>query len=153
MSRIRSKDTQPELRVRKYLHAAGLRYRLHGAALPGKPDLVFASRRLCVFINGCFWHGCMRCTDGLRRPKTNRTYWLPKISRNKARDKRNIRRLREAGWKVLTIWECEICKKKLEKLRRVIEKTRQRKPSQSKGKSTKRRRVFKGSNTMSGSAS
>ena|SRR5439155_1567178 len=122
MSRIRSKNTQPELRVRKYLHAAGCRYRLHSSRLPGKPDLVFVSKRICVFVHGCFWHGCPKCVDGLRKPKSNRSYWLPKIRRNKLRDKMNARRLRIAGWKVLIIWECEVSNvRKLERLRQAIE--------------------------------
>jgi DNA mismatch endonuclease (patch repair protein) len=108
MSRIRGKDTQPELRVRKYLHAAGCRYRLHDSKLPGKPDLVFAGRRICLFIHGCFWHGCPKCSDGRRKPKSNRAYWLPKIRRNKRRDIQHTKTLRASGWKVFVIWECEI---------------------------------------------
>jgi DNA mismatch endonuclease (patch repair protein) len=107
MSRIRSKHTLPELNVRKYLHAAGCRFRLHDSKLPGKPDVVFVRKRICLFVHGCFWHGCPKCPDGRRKPKSNRAYWLPKIRRNKQRDKRNISRLRAAGWKVLVIWECE----------------------------------------------
>lgn len=107
MSRIRSKDTGPELRVRKYLHAAGCRYRLHVSSLPGRPDLVFVRRRICVFVHGCFWHGCPKCADGRRKPLSNQAYWLPKIRRNKRRDRLHTRRLRAAGWKVLMIWECE----------------------------------------------
>lgn len=121
MSRIRGKDTLPELRVRKYLHSAGFRYRLHDSKLPGKPDLVFVSRRICLFVHGCFWHACPRCADGRRKPKSNRAYWLPKIRRNKSRDELNKRRLRSAGWKVLIIWECEVLKaRNLERLRRTI---------------------------------
>jgi len=121
LSRIRGKDTQPELCVRKYLHAAGCRYRLHDSRLPGKPDLVFASRRICLFVHGCFWHGCPKCSDGRRKPKSNRAYWLPKIRRNKRRDLLNARRLRNAGWKVLIIWECEVSNtRKLERLRRAL---------------------------------
>ena len=121
MSRIRGKDTQPELQVRKYLHAAGCRYRLHDSRLPGKPDLVFVSKRICLFVHGCFWHGCSKCADGLRKPKSNRAYWLPKIHRNNRRDQLNAHRLRSAGWKVLTIWECEVSNvRKLEQLRRAI---------------------------------
>jgi|SRR5438067_5780175 len=120
MSRIRDKNTQPELRVRRYLHQSGLRYRLHVAKLPGKPDLVFPSRRTCLFIHGCFWHGCDKCKDG-RKPLSNRGYWLPKIRRNKWRDLQHVRSLRAAGWTVLAIWECEIHDiRKLEKLRTKI---------------------------------
>lgn len=121
MSRIRGKNTQPEMIVRKFLHAAGGRYRLHVSALPGKPDIVFVSKRICVFVHGCFWHGCPKCADGRRKPKSNRTYWLPKIRRNKRRDQLHARRLRAAGWKVITIWECEVSNvRKLENLRSAI---------------------------------
>jgi len=108
MARIRSKDTTPELIVRGYLHSTGLRYRLHVANLPGKPDLVFVRQRVCVFVNGCFWHGCPRCKDGSRTPKSNQVYWRQKINGNRRRDRVHVRRLRRDGWKVLIIWECEI---------------------------------------------
>ena len=121
MSRIRGKDTQPELRVRKFLHAAGCRYRLHDSKLPGKPDIVFASSRTCVFVHGCFWHGCSKCSDGRRKPKSNRAYWLPKIRRNKRRDQLNVCRLRNAGWRVFTIWECQVSGiRNLDRLRRAL---------------------------------
>jgi DNA mismatch endonuclease, patch repair protein len=107
MRRIRSKDTLPELVVRRFLHRAGLRYRLHARDLPGKPDLVFSARRVCVFVHGCFWHGCTRCIDGTRQVKSNTEYWSPKIEGNRARDERHRRVLRKSGWKVLTVWECE----------------------------------------------
>ncbi len=107
MARIRAKDTTPELTVRRYLHQKGLRYRLHVPDLPGRPDLVFVRQRICLFINGCFWHGCPKCRDGKRRPKSNREYWLPKIDGNKMRDRFNTGRLRRDGWTVLVIWECE----------------------------------------------
>lgn len=122
MSRIRDKNTQPELIVRKFLHAAGCRYRLHISTLPGKPDIVFVSKRICIFVHGCFWHGCSKCADGRRKPKSNRSYWLPKIRRNKQRDRLHARHLRAAGWKVLTIWDCEISNvRNLERLLRAIE--------------------------------
>lgn len=108
MSKIRCKDTQPELQVRRYLHKHGFRYRLHLSKLPGRPDLVFAGRRACVFVHGCFWHGCPKCSDGRREPLSNRDYWLPKIRRNRKRDRNNVRNLRKAGWNVLEIWECEV---------------------------------------------
>ena len=107
MRRIRSKDTGPELLVRHAVHAARLRYRLHVRGLPGCPDLVFASRRACVFVHGCFWHGCPRCVDGTRAVKTNTAFWKAKVQGNKARDSRNRESLRARGWRVLTIWECE----------------------------------------------
>ena len=117
MSRIQSKDTKPELLVRKYLYSKGLRYRLHDKTLPGKPDLVFRSRRLCVFVHGCFWHGCKKCIDGARKVKSNQAFWAHKILGNRLRDSRNIRSLRFQGWTVLTIWECQTAQiKQLSKL-------------------------------------
>ncbi|MGH7089458.1 MAG: very short patch repair endonuclease [Stellaceae bacterium] len=106
MAAIRSKDTAPELTVRRYLHAAGLRYRLHQHGLPGRPDLVFSGRRLCVFIHGCFWHGCPHYRHGMRDVKSNTAYWLPKLARTRARDADNQQRLLVLGWTTLTIWEC-----------------------------------------------
>lgn len=108
MAAIRSKDTKPEILVRKWVHAMGYRYRLHGKSLPGKPDLVFRPRRKVIFVHGCFWHGCERkgCSDA-RRPKSNKTYWIPKIDGNRARDKRNIRALKKDGWHILVVWDCE----------------------------------------------
>lgn len=108
MSRIRSKDTGPELTVRRFLHRAGLRFRLHRSDLPGKPDLVFAKRRICLFVHGCFWHGCPHCIDGTRKVKSNTFYWSEKISNNRARDERHRAALTAAGWDVLVIWECEV---------------------------------------------
>ena len=108
MGRIRSRDTAPELAVRSYLHAKGLRFRLHRRDLPGKPDLVFAGRHAVLFVHGCFWHGCPRCVDGTRRVKSNVPYWSAKVEGNRARDKRNIAALRQMGWSVFTVWECEI---------------------------------------------
>jgi DNA mismatch endonuclease, patch repair protein len=107
MSRIRSKDTVPELVVRRYLHGVGLRYRLHHPELPGKPDLVFARRRVCLFVHGCFWHGCPRCPNGQQKVQSNTGYWIPKLARNRARDRASHRALRLAGWTVLVIWACQ----------------------------------------------
>lgn len=107
MARVKSKGMKPEMRVRRLLHSLGYRYRLHRADLPGRPDLVFPSRRKIVFVNGCFWHrhdGCPR----VRIPATNRDYWLAKLERNHARDTRNIALLQEQGWDVLTLWECQL---------------------------------------------
>ena len=106
MSRVGSKDTKPELLIRKGLHARGFRYRLHMKALPGKPDLVFARYKAVIFINGCFWHGhaCPRC----RMPNSNKEYWKQKIASNMKRDKLNLRSLLDEGWRVLTIWECAL---------------------------------------------
>ena len=107
MAAIRGKDTRPELAVRRFLHGKGLRYRLHAASLPGKPDLVFRSRRTVVFVHGCFWHGCPHCRSGRREVKSNADYWGPKLARNKARDIAARSALEAAGWLVLTIWECQ----------------------------------------------
>ena len=108
MAAIRSKDTKPEIMVRQFLFRSGLRFRLHAKKLPGKPDIIFPSRRVAVFVHGCFWHGCKKCIDGKRRVKSNSEYWLKKVAGNRARDSRHKRALREAGWKPLTIWECEV---------------------------------------------
>lgn len=107
MSLVRAKNTRPEMTVRRLLHSMGYRYRLHGKKLPGKPDLVFAGRRKVIFIHGCFWHRHENCTfAGL--PKSNRDFWREKFDRNIARDRANCIRLREEGWKVLVIWQCEL---------------------------------------------
>ena len=105
MRAVRSRDTTPEMIVRRAATALGYRYRLHKADLPGKPDLVFGPRRKVVFVHGCFWHG-HDCPRGARTPKTNVDYWRAKISRNVARDRNNVATLERAGWRVLTIWEC-----------------------------------------------
>lgn len=107
MSKIRGKDTVPELRVRRYLHGLGLRYRLHRTDLPGRPDIVFPGRRLCVFVHGCFWHGCSQCIDGTRKVKSRIRYWKRKIRINQERDERNRVQLAGEGWNSLVIWECE----------------------------------------------
>lgn len=108
MRRIRSRDTMPELAVRRALRGLGFTgYRLHRRDLPGNPDVAFIGRRKAIFVHGCFWHG-HSCPEGLRKPKSNTEYWLPKIERNRERDVQAIRRLRAAGWSVLVLWECEI---------------------------------------------
>ena len=112
MARIKSTNTSPELLVRSALHAAGLRYRLHVRDLPGTPDIVFPSRQICVFVHGCFWHGCKRCKDGTRKIGSNRKYWSGKIARNRVRDNVAARNLRRNGWRVFVIWECEIAQLK-----------------------------------------
>jgi DNA mismatch endonuclease (patch repair protein) len=108
MSRIRSKDTKPEMVVRKLAHAMGYRYRLHRKDLPGKPDLAFGPRRKVVFVHGCFWHQheVEHCKDG-RRPKSNTAYWNAKFKRNIQRDAVHVSALQAEGWQVLTIWDCE----------------------------------------------
>jgi DNA mismatch endonuclease (patch repair protein) len=106
MRAIRGKNTKPEIEVRRLIHGLGYRFRLHRADLPGKPDLVFPARRKVIFVHGCFWHG-HACKSGLI-PNSNRDFWLPKLSKNKARDAKNLDALTQKGWKVLVIWECEL---------------------------------------------
>jgi DNA mismatch endonuclease (patch repair protein) len=108
MSRIRKKDTKPELKVRKAAHALGLRFRLHRSDLPGTPDLVFPGRRVALFVHGCFWHqhGGPACPL-VKLPRSRLDYWIPKLERNKARDTRVRTQLSAAGWRVVEIWECE----------------------------------------------
>lgn len=108
MRRIRSTDTSPELTVRRFLHRAGFRYRLHPKSLPGKPDVVLPALRACVLIHGCFWHGCTKCIDGTRRVKTRSEYWTAKIRGNQDRDIKHIEVLKSLGWKVYVLWECEL---------------------------------------------
>jgi DNA mismatch endonuclease (patch repair protein) len=105
MRAIRSKDTQPELRVRSLVHRLGYRFRLHRKELPGRPDLVFSSRRKVIFVHGCYWHS-HSCTVA-HIPKSNREYWLPKLKRNETRDRKNTEALEANGWRALVIWECE----------------------------------------------
>jgi DNA mismatch endonuclease (patch repair protein) len=106
MSRVKGRDTTPELTVRKMLHALGYRYRLHRKDLPGKPDIVFGPKKKAVFVHGCYWHG-HNCKKG-KLPKSNRAFWSDKITKNKARDHRNARRLKALGWKVLVVWQCKL---------------------------------------------
>ncbi|KNH21756.1 DNA mismatch repair protein Vsr [Arthrobacter sp. ZBG10] len=111
MSRIRGKNTKPELLVRRLVHAKGYRFRLHGRSgsvrLPGRPDLVFAGRRKVIFVNGCFWH-FHDCRVGQHAPKANAEFWAAKRSRTRERDAEQRKQLQEAGWDVLTVWECEL---------------------------------------------
>lgn len=107
MSRIRSKDTKPEILVRKFLFRHGFRYKLHDKSLPGKPDLVFPKHKKVVFIHGCFWHGHEKCKYFIV-PKTRRKWWLEKINRNKVLDDENSIKLRKMGWKIITVYECKL---------------------------------------------
>ena len=107
MRRVKGKDTTPELRVRKALTALGARYRLHRKDLPGSPDIVLPGRRLALFVHGCFWHG-HDCARGARVPKAKRDYWLGKVGRNRARDVASREALTALGWRVETIWECDL---------------------------------------------
>lgn len=106
MRAVKSKNTGPEMIVRRFLYAAGLRYRLHDSRLPGKPDLVFPGRRVALFVHGCFWHQHPNC-PAATRPKSSSDYWTRKLDGNVARDARHQSALNEAGWTVLVIWECE----------------------------------------------
>lgn len=117
MAAIRGKNTKPELTVRRALHAAGLRYRLHRKDLPGRPDIVLASRKAVVFVHGCFWHhhGCSNSVW----PKVRELFWRTKILGNIARDRRNRRELRRMGWRVFVVWECDVRKSSMP-ARRVI---------------------------------
>jgi DNA mismatch endonuclease (patch repair protein) len=118
MAAVKSKDTTPELLVRRLVHSLGYRYRLHVRSLPGAPDLVFPRLRKIINVNGCFWHmhRCPRC----RIPSSRRAYWIAKMRRNAARDKRNQRKLRQSGWRVMVIWECQIHPSNLDRLRTKI---------------------------------
>jgi DNA mismatch endonuclease (patch repair protein) len=106
MRAVGTKNTGPELHLRKMLHRAGYRYRLHEKTLPGRPDLVFPRRRKVVFVHGCFWHG-HGCAKG-RPPKSKAEYWEPKLATNRARDARNIKDLSTLGWTSLVVWQCEL---------------------------------------------
>lgn len=109
MSRIRSKNTKPELIVRKYLHKKGYRFRLHVKDLPGKPDIVLRKHRTAIFVHGCFWHGHEGCRYFVV-PKTRTEWWLAKIKRNQGNDKKAIEKLIAQNWNVIQIWECELRK-------------------------------------------
>lgn len=119
MSRIKGKNTKPELLVRKFLFSNGLRYRLHDKKLPGKPDLVFPKYKTVLFIHGCFWHGHEGCKYYVV-PKTKTNWWLAKISGNQKKDTDSNTRLQQAGWKVVVVWECDLkpalCETTLKKL-------------------------------------
>lgn len=116
MRQVKSEGTEPEMKVRRAVHAMGLGHRLGGWGLPGKPDLVFPGRRKAIFVHGCFWHG-HDCKRGARAPKDNAQYWSGKIGRNRARDERVLDSLRGVGWDALTIWECELKDESTLKLR------------------------------------
>jgi DNA mismatch endonuclease, patch repair protein len=107
MRRVKGRDTGPEWTVRRLMWRMGARYRLNRADLPGRPDIVLSGRRLAVFVHGCFWHG-HDCARGARVPKANRPYWTAKIARNRARDAASRAALEASGWRVETIWECEL---------------------------------------------
>ena len=131
MAGIRDRNTKPELVVRSYLHRAGLRFILHKKDLPGKPDLVLRRWRAVVFVNGCFWHRHSGCSLAYT-PKTHAPFWLKKLTDNADRDRRNVRRLRREGWRVFTVWECQVSDRRLMALVRQIMQeppTNDRRPS------------------------
>lgn len=107
MSAIKGKNTKPELLVRKFLFSRGFRYRLNHPRLPGHPDIVLRKYRTVIFVNGCFWHGHKNCRYFVI-PKTRTEWWLDKINRNIDRDQANILALKKSGWRVITIWECQL---------------------------------------------
>ena len=107
MGRIRSRDTRPELQVRHFLWASGFRYRLHGKALPGKPDIVLRRYKTVIFVHGCFWHGHAACKQ-FKLPQTRPEFWRAKIEGNQARDATVIAKLQAMGWQVIVVWECEL---------------------------------------------
>lgn len=127
MAGIRSKDTKPEMSVRKYLHAHGFRYRLHARDLPGSPDLVLPKYRVAIFVHGCFWHqhpGCRFAT----KPASNTERWQMKFQTNLERDTRNLAALQATGWRVLLVWECELRSQTLERLQRLVGEITQQAP-------------------------
>lgn len=118
MSRIRGKNTTPEMIVRRFLYSQGIRYRLH-AKLPGKPDVVIRNNNAAIFVNGCFWHDHTNCKFAVT-PKSNTNFWQSKIRGNIERDQRNRQQLEHDGWKVLTVWECELEKDRDRTLQNVL---------------------------------
>lgn len=122
MSRIRSKDTKPEISVRKRLFAAGFRYRLHSQKLPGRPDIVVPKYRAVIFIDGCFWHGHAGCKF-FKLPSTRQDWWEAKIQNNKKNDRNKRKELKALGWRIIQVWECQLKKDRLEKsVNRIVRK-------------------------------
>ena len=120
MSAIRSKDTKPEIAIRSALHRLGYRFRLHVSTMPGRPDIVLPRYATAIQIRGCFWHG-HTCPDG-HLPNSRRDYWIPKLSKNQNRDRRNDSKLRRSGWSLLIVWECQCTPSKLSKTIKRIER-------------------------------
>jgi DNA mismatch endonuclease (patch repair protein) len=119
MSRVRGRDTKPEILVRSFVHRMGFRFRIHRRDLPGNPDIVLPRHGKVIFVHGCFWHGHKRCQRS-KRPTTNKGFWNKKLDENIERDKRFQRKLRLMGWKVLVLWQCEV--RKPEKMLRKLER-------------------------------
>ena len=123
MSRVRSKNTKPELLVRSFLHKQGLRFKLHDRKLPGKPDIVLAKYKFIVLVHGCFWHGHKNCKYA-KLPETRIDFWRKKIARNVELDKINKKHFRKAGWNVLEVWQCQLKRNTEIKLNLLVEKIR-----------------------------
>ncbi len=122
MSRIRATNTKPEMLVRKFLHAQGFRYRLHDKKLPGRPDIVLPKYKTVILIHGCFWHGHNNCRYFVI-PKTRTEWWLNKLFRNRANDKKAVSALKKEGWKIITLWECDLKPSKVQRtLLRLLKK-------------------------------
>ncbi len=121
MALVRSRDTKPEMRVRKLVHGLGFRYRLHYKGLPGRPDMAFPARRKVILVHGCFWHR-HHCPMGDRMPKSRFEFWGPKLQKNRERDARVLRGLRQEGWQALVVWECQTLPARLPALVRRIER-------------------------------
>lgn len=122
MSRIRSKNTKPEVLVRKFLYSKGFRFRLHSKKLAGKPDIVIHKIKTVVFVHGCFWHGHKNCKNA-KTPVTNRKFWINKIKANSERDEYNVRSLKKEGWMVVQVWECQLHPNKVERtLQKLLER-------------------------------
>ncbi len=132
MARITKTDTKPELAVRQSLFRSGFRYRLYDKQLPGTPDIVMRKYALVIQVNGCFWHGHKRCKL-FREPRRNREYWIPKIAGNMRRDQRTRKELRKLGWKVFTVWECELAEKRLDKTMSLLVKDITKRETQREG--------------------
>ncbi len=124
MSRIRAKNTKPEVSVRSMLHKRGFRFRLHPKELPGKPDIILPKYHTAIFVHGCFWHGHADCKD-FAPPKTRTEWWLNKINGNKKKDIDNVTQLEKLGWKVIVVWECELAPDKIGDSIESIVKTKQ----------------------------
>src|SRR5687768_15682023 len=123
MSANRAKNTKPELLLRKALWQAGARgYRLHYKKVPGRPDISFVSKKVAIFVNGCYWHRCPKCNYTI--PKTNSTFWQTKFENNVARDQRKRKELRRLGWKVITVWECDLKERFTATLNRILKALR-----------------------------
>lgn len=119
MSHIRGRNTKPEMVVRKYLHGRGLRYSLHDSRLPGKPDIVFRSRKIAIFVHGCFWHGHEGCSSW-KMPQSRTEYWQAKIQRTRDRDAEAVRKLEEKNWQVVVLWACQLSEDSLASLYKLI---------------------------------